>query len=130
SFEAPNLLLQPSAFTSLAMVFHELTTNAAKYGALSDSGSVTVRWHQNDKGDLVIDWIEEGGPAVTAPSRRGFGSTIIEQSVPFDLGGQAEVAYRMTGLEARFVVPARHITGIAKIGGDSPQQKTQHTDAQ
>ena len=50
--------------------------------------------------------------------------------MPFDLGGQAEVAYRVTGLEAHFVVPARHIAGIAKIGGDSPQPKTQHTDAQ
>jgi light-regulated signal transduction histidine kinase (bacteriophytochrome)/CheY-like chemotaxis protein len=120
AFEGPNLLLQPTAFTSLALVFHELTTNAAKYGALSDNGTVTVRWSLNDTGDLVVDWSEEGGPAVTAPSRRGFGSTIIEQSIPFDLGGAAEVAYRVTGLKAHFVVPARHIAGRAKSTADAP----------
>ena len=124
TFEGPNLLLQPVAFTSLALVLHELTTNAAKYGALSDNGSVAVRWQQNDRGDLLLDWREEGGPVVTAPSRRGFGSTIIEQSVPFDLGGSAEVAYRVTGLEAHFVVPARHIAGIAKNSGETHAPKT------
>ena len=130
TLEGPNLLLQPSAFTSLAMVFHELTTNAAKYGALSDNGSVAVRWQIGDGGELVIDWHEQGGPAVTAPSRRGFGSTIIEQSVPFDLGGQAEIAYRVTGLEARFVVPARHIAGTAKSGGESATPRAGLSDSQ
>jgi light-regulated signal transduction histidine kinase (bacteriophytochrome)/CheY-like chemotaxis protein len=129
SFEGPNLLLQPAAFTTLAMVFHELTTNAAKYGALSDNGSVRVRWTCDERGDLVIDWQERGGPVVTAPSRRGFGSTIIEQSVPFDLGGSAEVAYQVTGLEARFVVPARHIAGTAKGGNEVGAPKVPRADS-
>jgi light-regulated signal transduction histidine kinase (bacteriophytochrome)/CheY-like chemotaxis protein len=130
TFEGPNLLLQPTAFTSLALVFHELTTNAAKYGALSDNGTVEVRWKLNEKGDLVVDWSEEGGPAVTAPTRRGFGSTIIEQSIPFDLGGSAEVAYRVTGLKAHFLVPARHIAGKAKGMSDTPATGAATADAQ
>jgi light-regulated signal transduction histidine kinase (bacteriophytochrome) len=112
--EGPPLLIQPTAFTSLALVFHELMTNAAKYGALADGGNVMVRWRQDETGDLLIDWTERGGPAVTAPTRRGFGSTIIEQSIPFDLGGTAEIFYRVTGLAAQFRVPARHVAGTAK----------------
>ncbi|HEX2760174.1 MAG TPA: HWE histidine kinase domain-containing protein, partial [Rhizomicrobium sp.] len=111
--EGPPLLVQPAAFTALALVFHELTTNAAKYGALSDNGRVLVTWHLDEAGDLKIDWTEEGGPAVTAPARRGFGSTIIEQSIPFDLGGRAEIFYRITGLAAHFCIPARHVAGSA-----------------
>jgi CheY-like chemotaxis protein len=75
---------------------------------------VTIVWRQDEAGDLLIDWTESEGPAVTAPTRRGFGSTIIEQSIPFDLGGRAEIAYRVTGLSAHFCIPARHIAGLAK----------------
>ncbi len=115
--EGPPLLIQPSAFTTLALVFHELMTNAAKYGALSDGGAVTVRWQLDAQGDLLIDWTETGGPAVIAPTRRGFGSTIIEQSIPFDLNGKAQVSYRVTGFAANFLVPARHVAGAASGTG-------------
>jgi light-regulated signal transduction histidine kinase (bacteriophytochrome)/CheY-like chemotaxis protein len=112
--EGPGLLINPSAFTSLALVFHELMTNAAKYGALSDSGIVKVRWRQDEGGDLLLDWTEEGGPAVSAPRRRGFGSTIIEQSIPFDLGGTVEMAFPVTGFHAHLRIPARHVAGLAQ----------------
>jgi two-component sensor histidine kinase len=118
-FDGPNVLLHPGAFTVLALVIHELVTNAAKYGALSDSGAVTVTWRLQN-GDMILEWTEEGGPAVVAPRRRGFGTTIIEQSVPFDLGGDAEIAYRVAGLHARFCIPARHIAGeAAAVTGDT-----------
>lgn len=103
------VLLRPAAFSTLALVFHELMTNSAKYGALSDSGTVAVDWTLDDEGDLRIRWRERGGPAVQAPTRQGFGSTIIQRSIPYDLGGKAEVRYVLTGLEAEFCVPARHI---------------------
>jgi CheY-like chemotaxis protein len=61
---------------------------------------------------------------VVAPTRRGFGSTIIEQSVPFDLGGDAEIAYRVTGLHARFRIPARHVAGEAAGAGDDARAAT------
>jgi len=108
----PNFLIQPGAFTTLALVFHELVTNAAKYGALAQSGEVHVNWHQDQAGDILINWREEGGPAVVAPTRRGFGSTIIEQSIPHDLGGRADVQFKVGGLEAQFVIPERHIAGV------------------
>ncbi len=108
----PNVLIDPAAFTTLALVIHELMTNAAKYGALTDSGSVAVDWTLDDEGSLVLTWRESGGPAVTAPTRRGFGSTIIERSIPYDLGGRAEVNYRLTGLHAEFCIPSRHIARV------------------
>lgn len=105
----PTVLLHPNAFSTLALVFHELMTNSAKYGALSDGGTVQVEWRLDDSGDLHIDWRERGGPAVQPPRRQGFGTTIIQRSIPYDLGGEAEVRYAVTGLEAAFRVPARHV---------------------
>jgi light-regulated signal transduction histidine kinase (bacteriophytochrome) len=110
--DGPNVLLKPAAFTTLALVFHELLTNAVKYGALSDSGSVSISWHLDEDGSLMLDWLESGGPAVTMPTRRGFGSTVIEKAIPHDLGGHAELHYRMKGLSGSFCIPSRHIAGI------------------
>ncbi|WP_404334647.1 HWE histidine kinase domain-containing protein [Sphingomonas sp. MMS12-HWE2-04] len=107
--EGPDVLLYPNAFSTLALVIHELMTNSAKYGALSDNGRVEVKWDLEDNGDLHIQWRERGGPAVQPPTRQGFGTTIITRSVPYDLGGQAEVRHVLTGLEADFRIPARHV---------------------
>ena len=111
--DGPPMLLQPAAFTTLSLVFHELMTNAAKYGALSDSGDVAVivaRGGEDGDSDLLIDWIERDGPDVSPPVRRGFGSTIIERSVPYDLGGTATLSYEPSGFSARFTIPARHVS--------------------
>ncbi|WP_022697346.1 HWE histidine kinase domain-containing protein [Euryhalocaulis caribicus] len=109
--EGPQVAVEPAAFSTLALVVHELMTNSAKYGALSDStGAVDVNWEVDGEGNLVIGWKESGGPPVQAPSRKGFGTTIIERSVPFDLKGEAEVNFELTGLEAKFRVPKSHIT--------------------
>ncbi|WP_156678955.1 HWE histidine kinase domain-containing protein [Sphingomonas profundi] len=113
----PNVLIEAAAFTTMALVFHELLTNAAKYGALSDSGAVAIDWKVDRDGSLLIDWSEEGGPAVQAPTRRGFGSTIIERSIPFDLGGTAEIRYRLSGVEAHFCVPSRHVARVLATPG-------------
>ncbi|UYY59918.1 HWE histidine kinase domain-containing protein [Sphingomonas sp. S2-65] len=110
SCNGPAVLLAPNAFSTMALVFHELMTNSAKYGALSDSGTVDVTWQINEEGDLHIRWRERGGPPVQAPKRQGFGTTIIQRSIPYDLGGTATVRYALTGLEADFCVPARHIS--------------------
>lgn len=112
TLEGPNVLIDPQAFTVLALVIHELLTNAAKYGALSDNGRVAIKWSIDADGSLLITWREAGGPAVQAPSRRGFGSTIIERSIPYDLQGKAEVRYRLTGLEADFCVPSRYVVKV------------------
>ncbi|WP_420145798.1 HWE histidine kinase domain-containing protein [Sphingobium sp.] len=108
----PNVLLTPGCFTVLALVIHEMLTNAAKYGALSDSGSVAIDWRVDEDGSLLIDWTESGGPPVVAPTRRGFGSTVIERSIPYDLGGQAEINYRLAGIEAHFCIPSAHVVSV------------------
>ncbi|WP_395459431.1 HWE histidine kinase domain-containing protein [Azospirillum melinis] len=107
----PEVLLAPQAFSVFALVVHELTTNSAKYGALSDSsGWVEADWSIDEGGRLLIDWQENGGPPVRAPLRTGFGTTVIERSVPHDLQGEAEVTYALSGLRARFMIPARFVT--------------------
>jgi light-regulated signal transduction histidine kinase (bacteriophytochrome) len=111
--DGPNVLIHPPAFTCLALVFHELMTNAVKYGALSDSGTVLIAWRIDEDGSLLIDWQESGGPPVAPPARRGFGSTVIERTLPHDLGGEAEIHYRLGGVTAHFCVPSRHVAGIA-----------------
>ncbi|WP_163881952.1 HWE histidine kinase domain-containing protein [Rhizobium laguerreae] len=106
-----DVLLEPQAFSTAALVFHELMTNSAKYGSLSGTGSGTVQlgWHRDDEGNLRIGWREKDGPPVVEPKRHGFGSTIIRRSIPYDLGGKAEVRYAKDGLEADFSIPARHV---------------------
>lgn len=103
--------LAPDAFSILSLVIHELMTNSAKYGALCDQrGHVTIDWERDARGDLIIDWREHGGPPVKPPTRRGFGSTIIEHSIPHDLDGEVTLDYRPEGFQARIRIPARYVT--------------------
>lgn len=103
----PDILLEPQAFTTIALVFHEMITNSAKYGALSDRrGRVAVSTSVDDAGHLTIDWAEQGGPPVKAPTRRGFGSMVIERSIRHDLQGDVTVSYKLDGLRARFAIPS------------------------
>jgi two-component sensor histidine kinase len=110
SMGGPDVALDPKAFATLALVVHEMMTNSAKYGALADStGQVEVSWKLDQSSRLVIEWKESGGPPVKPPARRGFGTTIIERSVPFDLNGDAELRFDLLGVQARFVVPANYV---------------------
>lgn len=122
--EGPDILLQPDAFTSLALVMHELVTNANKYGALSDNGKVGISWSIASNGTLRIAWRESGGPIVKPPSREGFGSTLIQKSVPYDLGGKADMRFVLTGLEADFELPARHFVEGPAAATSLPRRKT------
>ena len=121
--KGPDVALEPEAFSTLALVVHELVTNSAKYGALCDSsGVVNITWELGDAGQLVISWQESGGPPVTPPTRRGFGTTIIERSIPYDLAGESEIHYELLGLRARLVIPARFVTHI-HAAGDAPRAR-------
>ncbi len=113
--------LNPQAYSTLALVFHELVTNSNKYGALSaEGGRVTIGWHHKTGGDLAVEWREAGGPPVTPPTRKGFGTTIIERSVPYDLGGKVKVDYDPRGFHAVFRIPARHLSQPRQGGGARP----------
>jgi len=87
---------------SLIMALHELATNAVTYGALStDGGRVTVDWQVEDAPGvrhLHLEWRERGGPPVTPPERRGFGSRLVERGLATELGGKAEIAFRPDGI--------------------------------
>lgn len=106
-----DVTLRPRAALTLAMAAHELTTNAAKYGALSvESGRIELRWEEHRAraarpAHLRIEWIEQGGPAVTKPERRGFGSTLIEGSIASELGGNATLDYAAEGLRCTIEIP-------------------------
>ncbi|MFS0736594.1 HWE histidine kinase domain-containing protein [Sphingomonas sp. 1P06PA] len=105
------VLLNPTAYSTMALVIHELFTNSAKYGSLSvPGGTVRIQWARDAAGDLEISWQDVGGPAVSPPSRQGFGTTIIERSVPYDLGGKAGIDYAPGGVIAKFCIPARHVS--------------------
>jgi PAS domain S-box-containing protein len=105
ALSGPEIWLAPRAALALALALHELATNAAKYGALSaEHGQVAIDW-SDDGGVLRLDWKEQGGPAVAAPTRRGFGSRLIEQGLGGDLGGTARITFEADGL--RCTVEAR-----------------------
>ena len=109
--QGPNVWMDARSFSIMALVLHELSTNAAKYGALSrPGGRLTVSWSVDAVGACNIEWAESGGPPVKAPSRRGFGSVLIDRSIPFDLGGESSIQYNPAGVTAQFRIPQRHIS--------------------
>ena len=107
----PLIMLGAEASHTFGLVLHELATNAAKYGALStEEGRLDISWKRGADptlAEVVLEWRESGGPRVTPPKRRGFGSVLIEQSVAYSLGGTADIEYHPEGLRARFRFPKR-----------------------
>ena len=94
---------------ALELVFHELVTNATKYGALSnDTGTISVRWERYDHADGVrarIEWVESGGPAIEAKGENGFGSLLIQSSVAHDLAGTVAMRFEPHGLQCTIDFP-------------------------
>ncbi|WP_236551045.1 HWE histidine kinase domain-containing protein [Luteimonas sp. 9C] len=101
----PSCRLSPQRALALAMALHELATNAVKYGALSrDGGEVQITWdctHDGEGAAMQFDWRESGGPTVQPPTRRGFGSRLLERGLRNDLGGDVELRYAPGGVVFR-----------------------------
>ncbi len=98
SIEGPKLLLEPNAAQTMAVVCHELATNAAKYGALSvGDGRVVVTWNSTPDGRLVLCWNETGGPPVTVPIHEGFGTRVMGKMVQ-QSRGEVRFDWRPEGL--------------------------------
>jgi light-regulated signal transduction histidine kinase (bacteriophytochrome) len=115
SLEGPPIGLSERAFGVFALLLHEMMTNATKYGGLSaPTGRLDIRWKLLANGDCELGWTESGGPKVVAPSRKGFGSTLIDRTISFDLGGIAELDFASEGLKARFVIPANHLHPVSE----------------
>ena len=113
--EGPVVTLSPAAVQAVSMALHELATNATKHGALSvPGGSLRVTWSVANAaapGCLSLRWVERGGPAVAGPpSRRGFGSRVLQATLRDQLGGQAEKHWLPEGLECRITLPLDRIT--------------------
>ena len=107
--EGPPVAVAPTPAQTLALAFHELATNSAKYGALSDAGGrVTVTYAVTGEGDqsrLVVQWRDSGGPPVKPPTRRGLGTSLIEQVIRRTFRGDVVLEYPPEGLICRMTLP-------------------------
>jgi len=112
----PHIVLAVEATQALAMVFHELVTNAAKYGALSTPhGRVTVRWNWLiAETSLLIEWEEIGGPTVKTPRRIGYGTSVIRDVIPYELGGTADLVLATEGVRCRLEIPKQWTSGCER----------------
>jgi two-component sensor histidine kinase len=113
--DGPKVDLAAEATQPMAMVLHELATNAAKYGALSNGhGQVVVRWRMQSNGgpdtNLVLEWWETGGPPVAAPNATGYGMSVIRDLIPFELGGAVDYALDREGARCRLEIPAKWLS--------------------
>ncbi|MEY9128431.1 CheR family methyltransferase [Bradyrhizobium yuanmingense] len=105
----PKIRFQPKAAETFALSIHELATNALKYGALSQpSGRIEVTWRVDEStepAELVFEWRERGGPAVTTRPRKGFGTELLERTLAFELKGQTTMAFNSAGLQCTITIP-------------------------
>jgi two-component sensor histidine kinase len=100
------VLLEPNTAQATAVIFHELATNAAKYGALSGTkGKIDLKWLHEANGTLIIRWTEMGGPAVQPPMRQGFGGRVIEKMIG-QLRGKVHFDWRPEGLVCEITLRA------------------------
>ena len=107
----PGILLKPEAGQAMAMVLHELATNAAKYGALSTKdGRVSIRWDRHLNGHpqshLVFEWQEIGGPPVVALGKSSYGTSTIRDLIPYEFGGTVDLVLAPEGVRCRLGLPA------------------------
>jgi two-component sensor histidine kinase len=104
--DGPSVMLNSDVAQSMAVALHELATNAAKYGALSEEkGQVRVEWSRTADGPLVLRWTEAGGPPVQLPTRKGFGTHVMEGMIRDGLKGRVQLDWRVEGLVCEMVLP-------------------------
>ena len=106
----PDVTLTPTTTQAVAMALHELVTNAVKYGALSNpNGHVSVNWDRHQYEDTTprvkIEWRETGGPPVVSPSKVGYGTSLIRELIPHELGGTVDLAFAPDGVFCKIDVP-------------------------
>jgi two-component sensor histidine kinase len=113
SVDGPEVLLSPEATQPIAIVLHELVTNASKYGALTTThGRISVRWDLGDhhaQKRLLLEWIETGGPPVVIPSQVGYGTRAIRNLIPYELGGTVGLVFDAGGVRCSIEVPSKWI---------------------
>jgi len=111
SVEGPEVLLSPEATQSVAIVLHELVTNASKYGALATKhGRISVRWDWRRDSQaarrLLLEWVETGGSPVVPPGHAGYGTDAIRNLIRYELGGEVDLAFDAAGVRCRIELPS------------------------
>ena len=109
TIEGENIRLSPKAALALGIAFNELTTNAVKFGALSnETGTIAIRWTLEQRSGrwLSLQWREKDGPRVAPPTERGFGSRVVEKGLAHELDGQVNLDYAPGGVVCTIDVPA------------------------
>jgi PAS domain S-box-containing protein len=127
AFSGPALLLDPQSALHLALVLHELATNARKYGALSvPQGQLSVSWSMlaNKRRMLVLQWSERGGPAVAAPSSVGFGTSLIQQALDAH-GGSASIQYAAEGVTCEIKLPLAEPVPLGSAASEAAAVRAQ-----
>jgi PAS domain S-box-containing protein len=125
----PELTLTPEAGQAVSMVLHELTTNAAKHGALSSpNGRACIRWYRVPNGNadarVCIEWRETGGPAVRVPRKSGYGMEVIRDLIPYELAGTVDLVFAPEGLRCDLNIPVGK-----RNGSDRSTQRQDHVAA-
>lgn len=118
TWAGPAVLFDARAAVHLALVLHELATNARRYGALSvPSGRVSITWRveAQEPGEFSLQWRESGVPNVSAPTTHGFGTTLIERTL-HSSGGQARISYEVGGITCNLTLPLSEIRPVNRIG--------------
>jgi PAS domain S-box-containing protein len=118
--DGPDIVLTAEATQPVSMVLHELATNATKYGAFSNGhGRISVCWrrhsHSDARSKLVLEWQEAGGPSVSATSAHGYGTSVIQNIIPYELGGSVDYELAHGGVRCRLEIPAKwlqHSTSV------------------
>jgi two-component sensor histidine kinase len=114
SIGGPDIMLTAATTQALALVLHELVTNAAKYGALSiPGGHVSVTWEKpstwSSTAKLTVMWRETGCTSVAAPTQFGFGTSLIRDLIPHELGGSVDLVFETTGVSCKIEVPIERL---------------------
>jgi two-component sensor histidine kinase len=116
TLSGPPVELTAQLAVTLGMALHELTVNAARYGALSvPEGKVKVTWRVTIEANgrrLDVDWVESGGPKVSGPRRKGFGVRLLEIVLPGQIQARAKIEYRPAGVRIALAVPLPEETGV------------------
>lgn len=126
----PEVFLTPRAANALSLALHELATNAVKFGALStEDGHVDIRWTMLPSGGFDLVWSESGGPAVSPPTRTGFGTTLIAQVAGHELNGEAHTEFLPNGARARIMAGPAAITKEVEVEPEPSSARTVDTAA-
>jgi PAS domain S-box-containing protein len=125
--EGPAVDLRADSVQAIAIVLHELATNAAKYGALSNHcGQVSVRWNWQSNGSahkgLVLEWRETDGPPVSRQVLSGYGTSVIRDLIPYELGGTVDYVLASDGVRCKLEIPAEWLSRVDNVVSSSNEQ--------